>query len=180
MINFAMERQAKSTDELLRRLIEEEGGKKLDNPNVNPSSSSCAVNFAQTNPQTSGTSTSGTTMPNPSAQPTNHFHSWTTIDDLAPTFGMPQQTTSNMFAQGYTQNAPSFSMPNFSSSPYTPRGNGRTYANANGNYQAPYSTVAYTDPIQLLGSSMGFLPNHTYHNMTWLNAYGQSEVGSFG
>jgi hypothetical protein len=54
------------------------------------SSSSCDVNFAQTNLQTSGTSAGGTTIPNPSAQPMNHFHSQTTIDSSGLTFGMPQ------------------------------------------------------------------------------------------
>jgi hypothetical protein len=43
MINYALEWQAKSIDELLRRLIKERDGKKLD---VNPSSSSCTVSFA--------------------------------------------------------------------------------------------------------------------------------------
>jgi hypothetical protein len=75
MIDSALERQAKSTDELLRRLIEERDGKKLDATSVNPSSSTYAVSFSQTNPHTSGPSTGGTSMPNPSAQPVNHFHS---------------------------------------------------------------------------------------------------------
>jgi hypothetical protein len=52
--------------------------------------------------------------------------------------------------------------------------------NASDNYKAPYSTVAYTDPILLPSSSVGFLPNHAYHNMTWFNAYGQSKTGDFG
>jgi hypothetical protein len=88
MINSALERQVKSTDELLRRLIEERDGKKLDNPNVN-SSSSCTVNFAQTIPQTSDTSAGNTIMPNPSVQSVNHFHSSTTIEVSTPNFGMP-------------------------------------------------------------------------------------------
>jgi hypothetical protein len=90
MINYALERQAKSSDELVHRLMEEQDGKKLIDSNVNPSSSSCAVNFAQTNPQISGTLVGGTTMTNPSTQPMNHFHSRTIIDGLAPTFGMLQ------------------------------------------------------------------------------------------
>jgi hypothetical protein len=49
MINSMLERQAKSTDELLCRLIEDRDGKKLDASSVNPSSSTCAVNFTQTN-----------------------------------------------------------------------------------------------------------------------------------
>jgi hypothetical protein len=61
MINFALEMQAKSNDELVRRLIEERDRKKIIDSNVNPSSS-YAVNFAQTNPQTSDTSAGGTTM----------------------------------------------------------------------------------------------------------------------
>jgi hypothetical protein len=75
MINYALERQAKSTDELLCRLIEERDEKKLDSTGINPSSSSCVVSFTQTNPHISGTLAGGTTMPNPSAQLVNHFHS---------------------------------------------------------------------------------------------------------
>jgi hypothetical protein len=52
MIDFALERQAKITDELLRRLTEEQDGKKLDANSDNPSSSICTVSFTQTNPQT--------------------------------------------------------------------------------------------------------------------------------
>jgi hypothetical protein len=80
MINSLLERQAKSTDELLRRLLEEQDGKKYSDANVNPSSSTCAINFAQTNPHTSGPSAGSTAMTNPSAQPVNHFHSQTTIE----------------------------------------------------------------------------------------------------
>jgi hypothetical protein len=73
MINSALERQAKSTDELLCRLIEERDRKKYSDANVNSSSSNYAVNFAQTNPHTNGPSVGGTTMPNPSSQPLNHY-----------------------------------------------------------------------------------------------------------
>jgi hypothetical protein len=66
MINSVLERQANSTDELLRRLIEERDGKKLGSTSLNPSSSSCIVSFTQTNPHTSGRSVDNTTMPNPS------------------------------------------------------------------------------------------------------------------
>jgi hypothetical protein len=90
MINSALERQAKSTDELLHRLIEERNGKKLDATTVNPSSSTCVVNFTQTNLHSSGASTGGTSMPNPSAQPVNHFHNRTTVEGSAPTFEMQQ------------------------------------------------------------------------------------------
>jgi hypothetical protein len=45
MINSTLDRQAKSTNGLLRRLIEERDGKKPDNIHVNPSSSSYAINF---------------------------------------------------------------------------------------------------------------------------------------
>jgi hypothetical protein len=75
MIDSAIERQAKSTDELLHRLTEERDVKKLDATNVNPFSSSCAVSFSQINPHMSGSSTGNTSMPNPSAQPVIHFHS---------------------------------------------------------------------------------------------------------
>jgi hypothetical protein len=78
------------------------------------------------------------------------------------------------------QTTPSFSIPNFTSAPYTPGGNGRAYAHATDNYQAPYTTVAYTDPIPLLGSSLGFLPNHAYQNSPHFNAYDQTEVDGFG
>jgi hypothetical protein len=75
MINSALQRQTKSTDELLRRLIEERDGKKLGSTSVNPSSSTCVVSFTQTNSHTSGTSVGDTTIPNTSALPMNHFHS---------------------------------------------------------------------------------------------------------
>jgi hypothetical protein len=67
MINSALERQAKSTDKLLRRLIEERDGKKHDATSVNPSFSTCVVSFTQINPHTSGSSMGGISMPNPSA-----------------------------------------------------------------------------------------------------------------
>jgi hypothetical protein len=75
MINSALERQAKSADELLHRLIEEWDGKKRSDAIINPSSSTCAANFAQNNPHISGPSVGDTTMLNPSAQPMNHFRS---------------------------------------------------------------------------------------------------------
>jgi hypothetical protein len=66
MINSALKRQVKSSDELMHRLIEERNQKKLANSNANPSSSSsCIINFTQTNPQINGTSMGGATMPNP-------------------------------------------------------------------------------------------------------------------
>jgi hypothetical protein len=67
MINFALERQAKSTDKLLRRLIEERDEKKHDDSNAKSSSSTSTVNFAQINSHTSDLSVGGTTMPNRSA-----------------------------------------------------------------------------------------------------------------
>jgi hypothetical protein len=74
MINSTLERQAKSADELLRRLIEERDMKKSDATKINPSFT-YTVSFIQTNPHTSGPSEGDTSMPNPSAQPVNHFHS---------------------------------------------------------------------------------------------------------
>jgi hypothetical protein len=71
-------------------------------------------------------------------------------------------------------------MSNFTSSPYTLGGNGQAYVHSSNKYQAPYTTVAYTDPIPLPGSSLGFLPNHTYQNVSQFNAYGQSEASGFG
>jgi hypothetical protein len=90
MINSTLERQAKCTNELLRMLIEERDEKKLDATSVNPSSSTCTVSFTQTNPHTSGASAGGTSMPNPSAQPVNDFHSRNTIEGSALTFWMSQ------------------------------------------------------------------------------------------
>jgi hypothetical protein len=43
MVNSALEWQAKSIDELLHRLIEEQDGKKPDATSTNPSSSTCTV-----------------------------------------------------------------------------------------------------------------------------------------
>jgi hypothetical protein len=60
MINSALKRQAKSIDELLHRLIEERDGKKYNDSNVNPSSSTSVVSFVQINPHTSGPSVGGT------------------------------------------------------------------------------------------------------------------------
>jgi hypothetical protein len=65
-----------------------------------------------------------------------------------------------MFGQGYAQTTPSFPMPNFT--------------------LAPYTTVAYTDPIPLPGSLLGFLPNHGSQNMPQFNAYGQPKADVFG
>jgi hypothetical protein len=169
MINHALERQAKSTDEPLHRLIEEWDGKKHDDPNAKPSTTS-TVNFAQINSHTSGPLVGGTSMPNPSAQPMNHFHIQTTIDGLVPNLGMSQQATTSMYGQGYTQITPSFTMPNPTSTPYTSGFNGRAYPNPSGNFQAPYTTTAYTDPIPLPGSSLGFLPNHAYQTLPCFNA----------
>jgi hypothetical protein len=161
-------------------MIEERGGKKPDATKVHPSYSTCAISFTQTNPHTSDPLASGTSMPNPSAQPVNHFHSRTTIESSAPTFGMPQQTMTNMFRQGYTHSAPSFSMSNPGSAPYTSGNIDRTYPNPNGNYQAPYNTVVYTDPIILTGSSLVFLTNHAYQNVPRFNVDGQPEASGFG
>jgi hypothetical protein len=72
------------------------------------SSSSCVVNFAQTNPQPSGTSVGGTSQPNPSAEPMNQLYSRTTIDGSAPVGWMPQETMTSMFGQGYMQAVHSF------------------------------------------------------------------------
>jgi hypothetical protein len=171
MINSALEREVKSTDELLCMLIEEWDGRKHNSLGVNPSSSSSVVNFTQTNPHTSGTSAGATTTTNPSAQLVNHFHSQTTIEDSTPTFGMPQQTMASMFGQVYMQIALSFSMLNYTSAPYTPEGNDRAYVHSSRNFQAPNTIVAYTDPIPLPGSTLGFLPNHTYQNASQFNAY---------
>jgi hypothetical protein len=102
MINFALERQAKSIDELLHRLVEERDGKKLDTTSVNPSSSTCVVCFTQTNPHTSGASAGGTSMPNSSARPVDHFHGRTTIEGSAPTLPRPHAPPGVMAEHTYT------------------------------------------------------------------------------
>jgi hypothetical protein len=84
-----------------------------------------------------------------------------------------------MFRQGYTHAVAHFFMPNFTSTPYTPGGTDRAYMHTSSTYQAPYTTVSYTDPIPLPGSLLGLLPNHAYQNTSRFNAYGQLEAGSF-
>jgi hypothetical protein len=111
MINYALERQVENSNEMMPRLIEERDGKKFVDSNVN-GSSSCDVNFAQTNHQSSGTSASITSELNSSASPMNHFYSRITIDGSTPTCGIPQQTMTSTFGQGYTPAPSSFSMPN--------------------------------------------------------------------
>jgi hypothetical protein len=147
MITSALQRQAKSTDWLLHRLIKEQDGKKLEAISANPSSSTCVVSFTQPNPYTSGPSVGGTSMSNPSIQLMNHFYSRTTIGGLTPNLGMPQQAMASMYGQGYTHTAPSFTVPNPSSAPHTSWFSGRAYPNPSSNFQAPYTTIAYTDPI---------------------------------
>jgi hypothetical protein len=134
MINSVLERQVKSTDELLRRLKEERDGKKHSDANVIPSSFTYAVNFAQTNPHTSGPSTDGTTILNPSTQPINHFHSRTTIEGSTSNLEMPQQTMTSMYGQGYTHTTSSFTNPNPGSATYTSEYNGRAYPNPSCNF----------------------------------------------
>jgi hypothetical protein len=86
----------------------------------------------------------------------------------------------SMYGQWYTHITPSFTMPNHSLTPYTSGCYGRAYPNPSRNFHAPYTTVAYTEPIQLLGSSLGFLPNHTSQSPPRFSAYSQPEAGSFG
>jgi hypothetical protein len=93
---------------------------------------------------------------------------------------MPQQATTSMYGKGYTRIAPNFTMPNPSSTSYTSGFNGRAYPNPSGNFQAPYTTIPYTNPIPLPGSSLGFLPNHTYQTPPRFDAYGQPEASGFG
>jgi hypothetical protein len=85
-----------------------------------------------------------------------------------------------MYMQGYTRTVPTFTIPNPNSTPYTSGFNGRAYPNPSGNFQASYTTIAYTDPIPLFGNSLGFLPNNAYQTPPRFNAYGQQEVGGFG
>jgi hypothetical protein len=110
----------------------------------------------------------------------HHFHSQTTIEGLAPNLGMPQQVTASKYGQGYTHTTHSFTIPSPSSTSYTSGFNGRAYPNSSGNFQAPYTTIAYTDPIPLHGSLLGFLPNHAYQTLPCFNAYSQLETNGFG
>jgi hypothetical protein len=120
----------------------------------------------------------------------NHFHSRTNMDGSVPTFGIPQQAMASMFGQRYTHTAPSFSMLNIGSDPYspgvmaghteTPMTIRRDSCRTTVAYTNPYSTVAYTNPIPLSGSLMEFLPNHAYQNTMWYNAYGQPKNCGFG
>jgi hypothetical protein len=43
-----------------------------------------------------------------------------------------------------------------------------------------YSTIAYTDPIPLLSSSLGFFANHAYQNTLQFNTCSQPEADNFG
>jgi hypothetical protein len=103
-----------------------------------------------------------------------------TIEGLAPNFGMPQQAMTSMYGQGYTYTAPTFTIPNPSSTTYTFRFNSRAYPKPSGNFQAPYTTVAYTDPIPLPDSLLCFLPRHAYQTPPRFNAYDQPIAGGFG
>jgi hypothetical protein len=76
--------------------------------------------------------------------------------------------------------APNFTIPNPSLTPYNSEFNGRAYPNPSNNFQAPYTTIAYTDVIPLPGSSLGFLPNHAYQTLPCFNTYGQPEASGFG
>jgi hypothetical protein len=84
-----------------------------------------------------------------------------------------------MFRQRYTHTTPSFSMSNLGSAPYTPRCNGQTYANVNGNYQAPYITIAYTNPIPLPGSLARLWPSYANNNTMWYNTHDSPEHSGF-
>jgi hypothetical protein len=84
-----------------------------------------------------------------------------------------------MYGQGYTHAAPSFTIPNPSSTPYTSGFNGRAYRKPSGNFQAPYTTIAYINPIPVPRSSLGLLSNHAYQTPLFFNAYGQPEAGGF-
>jgi hypothetical protein len=85
-----------------------------------------------------------------------------------------------MLGQGCGHAVPSFSMPNPGLAPYTFGYNGQAYINPNGNYQALYTIIAYTDPISIPSSSLGFLPNHAYENTPCFNTYGQPKADSIG
>jgi hypothetical protein len=86
----------------------------------------------------------------------------------------------SMYGQGYTHTTSNFTMPDPSLTPYTFGFNGQMYPNPSGNFQASYTSIAYTDLIPLPGSLLGFLPNHTYQTPPCFNAYGQLEANGFG
>jgi hypothetical protein len=74
-------------------------------------------------------------------------------------------------------------MPNSGSASYTPGCNDWTYVNTNDNYQALYTTVAYTDPTPLpgdLAEPWSNYTNHTTNNMMWFPTYGPRDHDSHG
>jgi hypothetical protein len=64
--------------------------------------------------------------------------------------------------------------------PYPSGFNCRAYPNPSNNFRASNMTVAYTDPIPLPGSLLGFLPNYAYQTPPRFNAYSQPEASYFG
>jgi hypothetical protein len=181
MINSILERQAKRIDELLGRLIEERDGKKLDASSANPSSSTCAVSFTQTNPYITDPSRGWyinakplCPASEPLSQPNHHrgfnSYSWDATSNY----------NQHIWARVYTHRTWLYYTKPPGLAPYTSRYNSLPNPNPNSSYQASYTTVAYTDPIPFPGSLLDFLPNHAYQNTSCFNAYGQSKACGFG
>jgi hypothetical protein len=85
-----------------------------------------------------------------------------------------------MFGQGYIPATLSYSMPNSSLTPYTPGCNDRAYTNTNGNYQATYTTVGYTDHIPLPGGSNIRCLTCTNNNTMCYATYNPPDHGGYG
>jgi len=177
MIDTALDRQARASNELMRRLIEERDGKKVADNHANVSSPSGDFHVPQTENPPSVTSVGSAPQAHPQTQPTSHYHSQTTISGSAPVYGMPpefmagvptsaslysipEHPTAAAYAPGSTSNAPnqpSASAP--AAAPQAPNNAYNTTAHAPSNastatthaanaaYTAPQVTVPSPSPI---------------------------------
>jgi hypothetical protein len=110
----------------------------------------------------------------------NHFHSCTTIEGLAPTLGVPPQLRPACSGKG-THTPHLVFLCQTLGGHHIPLGIlVIAYKNPNANYQAPYTIVAYIDPIPLPHSLAGFLPKSAYHNATRHSTLGEPKFGGFG
>jgi hypothetical protein len=122
MIKYALERQAKSTDQLLPRLIEERDGKKLETTstgrwhfNAKPL---CLAD-------------------EPLSQLNHHRGFGSYFWDATANCGQHVQ------AWVHTHTMPNFAMPNPGSTLYSPGHNGWAYTNPNSDCQAPYVGIRW-------------------------------------
>jgi hypothetical protein len=92
----------------------------------------------------------------------------------------PSSTCTVNFAQTNTHTSGPTAGDSTTLTPYTSGFNGQAYSNPSSNFQDMYTTIAYTDPIPLPGSALGFLRNHAYQTPPCFNAYGQPKADGFG